>query len=74
MEFTPQGVLNTQNFSGSHQTNENFQIENMVYKLKKVKKKRRAENYKNIEPLENIHDADTNANVESKKDEKKTRW
>lgn len=71
MEFTPQGVLNTQNFSGSHQTNENFQIENMVYKLKKVKKKRRAENYKNIEPLENIHDADTNANVESKKDEKK---
>jgi len=80
MEFTPQGVLNTQNFSGSRQPDENFQVENMVYKLKKVKKKRRAENYKNIEPLVNIHDTadadantntNTNTNTYSKKADKK---
>jgi hypothetical protein len=34
----------------------NFQTENMVQKIKTVHKKKKKHNYKNIEPLENIHD------------------
>ena len=42
-------------FSDTNNTS-NFQTENMKHKIKTVHKKKKSRNYKNIEPLENIHD------------------
>ena len=39
----------------------NFQTENMVQKIKTVHKKKKKHNYKNIEPLENIHDTNNDS-------------
>lgn len=43
----------------------NFQTENMVHKIKTVHKKKKKYNYKNIEQLENIHDANDDSSPES---------
>ena len=39
----------------------NFQTENMVHKIKTVHKNKKKHNYKNIEPLENIHDTNNDS-------------
>ena len=43
----------------------NFQIENMIYKIKNVKKKKKSKkyNFNNIEPLINIHETDPSDDV-----------
>jgi hypothetical protein len=63
-------IWNKTIFSESpHKYDDNFQIMNMQYKLKNSKKKRK-ENYKNIELLENIYD-NTEENIEGFKAETK---
>jgi hypothetical protein len=65
-------IWNKTIFSESpHKYDDNFQIMNMQYKLKNSKKKRK-ENYKNIELLENIYD-NTEENIEGFKNKKKTK-
>ena len=62
-------IWNKTIFSESpHKYDDNFQIMNMQYKLKNSKKKRK-ENYKNIELLENIYD-NTEENIEGFKNKK----
>lgn len=75
MDFTknPSDFWNIKTFSHST-SKDNFQVEHMIQKIKKIKstkKKKTVENYKNIEPLVNIYDKDENENDNENENEKK---
>jgi hypothetical protein len=77
MDFTknPSDFWNIKTFSHSP-SKDNFQVEHMIQKIKKMKstkKKKTGENYKNIEPLVNIYDKDENENNNKSENEKKTK-
>jgi len=73
MDFTtnPSDFWNIKTFS--HPTSkDNFQVEHMIQKIKKIKstkKKKTGENYKNIEPLVNIYDKDEDENEKEDENE-----
>ena len=75
MDFTknPSDFWNIKTFSHSP-PKDNFQVEHMIQKIKKIKstkKKKTGENYKNIEPLVNIYDKDESENDNESENKKK---